>query len=127
MSYFITVSTVTEIERGRGKQVSWEGVPIAIFNCWGAFYAVEDCCTLCGASLADGELKGSMILCSRDKAVFYLPAGNYMGPGNVKPLTTVRLRVEGDEVQVDKGDVHDLDFRPPWLEVASALQGALKE
>ncbi|HEX9879798.1 MAG TPA: nitrite reductase (NAD(P)H) small subunit [Candidatus Binatia bacterium] len=112
MDGFIKVANVGEIEPGKGMLFYHEGVWIAVFNSWGAYFAVEDRCPGCGASLAECEFKGTMITCPTDAAAFYLPAGTYMGPGEMKPLTSFRVWIDREQIKVrPTGVEQDMDDR----------------
>ena len=107
MDGFVTVANVGEIEPGKGMLFYHEGISIAVFNSWGAYFAVQDHCPGCGASLAECEFKGTLITCPSDAAAFYLPAGTYMGPGEIKPLTSFRVRVEKEQIKVKPDDLEN--------------------
>jgi hypothetical protein len=46
MERFVRGPKVDEVARGTGKLFFGEGVPVAVLNAGGAFYAVEDACPL---------------------------------------------------------------------------------
>jgi nitrite reductase/ring-hydroxylating ferredoxin subunit len=41
------------------------GVNVALFNVGGSFYAINDFCMRCGASLAEGCIAGSEVTCRK--------------------------------------------------------------
>ena len=104
MEDFIKVAEVGEIEPGKGKLFRHNGVFIAVFNSWGAYYAVEGHCTGCGAVLSECEFQGSLVTCQSDEAAFYLPAGTYMGLEALRPLISFRVHIDNDQIKVKAAD-----------------------
>ena len=52
----ITVCPVTDLPPGAMRLVEWEDLEIGVFNCGGAYYAIEDRCSHDDGPLAEGEL-----------------------------------------------------------------------
>ncbi len=75
MEDVVKVGNVREIEPGTGRLFRHNGVLTAIFNSWGAYYAVEGHCTCCGASLAECEFRGMLASCPSDATEYYLAVG----------------------------------------------------
>ena len=100
MEDFVKVAEVGEIEPGKGKLFRHNGVFIAVFNSWGAYYAVEGHCPGCGAVLSECEFSGSLVTCSSDAAAFYLPAGTYLGGDALRPLISFRVHIDKDQIKV---------------------------
>ena len=105
MERFIRVARVSEVKAGKGRLAHVAGIgKVAIFSAGGAFYAAQDRCTDDGRSLSEGTVKGTQIECSSDKARFYLPTGECIYPPGIESLKTYKVRIDGDEVQIDLGE-----------------------
>ena len=100
MSDWIDVATVDQLTPGSHKVVDVEGVEAAVFNVGGEFLAIEDICTHDGGELACGDVEGDAIVCPRHGAKFSLRTGEVLAPPAYEPVATLRVRVEGDMVQV---------------------------
>ena len=77
---FTKVATVTEVPPNAGKQVQIGDKAIALFNCDGTFYAIEDTCPHAGASLAEGDLEGTEVYCPWHSARFDVTTGQHLCP-----------------------------------------------
>ncbi len=100
MSEFITVATTDEIKPGERLVVEVNRRWIAIFNIDGQYYAIEDLCTHDGGELADGELIGCEISCTRHGARFDVRTGKVTKPPALVDVPAFEVRVEGDAVQI---------------------------
>ena len=57
------VATTADIPAGSGKVVEAGGKTIAVFNCDGAYYAIENACRHRGGPLGEGSLNGTTVTC----------------------------------------------------------------
>ena len=55
MPEIIDVCTVSELPDGERKLVEWDDLEIGVFNCDGAYFAIEDRCSHDDGPLAEGE------------------------------------------------------------------------
>jgi len=101
MAQFVTVATTDEIKPGENIVFEVGRDWIALFNVDGAYYAIKDVCTHDDGPLADGELHGCEIECPRHGARFDLRTGEVTAPPAVLPVPTYRVRVDGNEIQVE--------------------------
>jgi nitrite reductase/ring-hydroxylating ferredoxin subunit len=77
--------------------------PFDVLVAWaeGEPYAIEDACNHAGASLAEGWLEGSCVICPMHAYVFELATGKLVRPrGLCGDQRTYDTRIEGDEVVV---------------------------
>ncbi len=100
---FTKVATVQEVPPGKGKQVTIQGKVLAVFNCDGTFYAIDDTCPHRGAPLWEGEVQGTEVTCPWHAASFDLKTGSHLSPPAPKGVGCYKVQVVGDEVQVDVG------------------------
>ncbi|MBI3412078.1 MAG: non-heme iron oxygenase ferredoxin subunit [Planctomycetes bacterium] len=98
---FVKASVVGEIAPGKGKQVAVAGKTLAIFNIGGSFFAIDGECTHRGAPLAEGECAGTVVECPWHGARFDLTSGAHLSPPAPRGVTTYKIQIVGDEVQVD--------------------------
>lgn len=99
MSDFVTVAKVGAIEDGTGQAFAVSGRMVAVFNCDGQYYAINDFCPHMGASLAGGYVEGEVVTCPWHAWRFRVTDGTWMD--NPKVATDAyEVRVQGDEIQV---------------------------
>jgi 3-phenylpropionate/trans-cinnamate dioxygenase ferredoxin subunit len=104
MSDFFRVAKVNELPPGGKKLIEVDGVPIALFNVDGEFYAIEDVCTHDGAPLAEGELEGDEIECPRHGARFNVRTGAVLCMPAVEPVESYAVKVKDDDILVSVDD-----------------------
>ena len=61
---FIDVGTIDQIPRGSGRTCHVDDVSVAVFRDGERWFAVDDACLRCGASLVRGTLDGSHVTCA---------------------------------------------------------------
>jgi nitrite reductase/ring-hydroxylating ferredoxin subunit len=98
---FTKVAAVGEIPDGRGKQVTAGGKELAVFNCGGTFYAIDNTCSHSGGPLAEGDCTGTEVLCPWHGAAFDVTTGKHLSPPARRDVAAYKVQVVGDEVQVD--------------------------
>jgi nitrite reductase/ring-hydroxylating ferredoxin subunit len=98
---FVKVATVQEIPPGQAKQVTLPGRTLALFNCDGTYYALDDECPHSGGPLSEGILEGKEVECPWHSARFDVTSGAHLCPPARKGVRAYPVRVVGDEVQVD--------------------------
>lgn len=99
MSDFIPVAKVESIEDGTGQAFNVGGTMVAVFNCGGQYYAINDFCPHMGASLAGGYVEDETITCPWHAWRFRVTDGAWMDNPKVS-TESYEVRVEGDEIQV---------------------------
>lgn len=100
MNQYLKVAEVSELPLGGKKLVEVDGLPVAIFNVDGDFYAIEDVCTHDGGPLAEGELKGDEVECPRHGARFSVRTGVALCMPAVEPIECYKVKIEGDNILV---------------------------
>ncbi len=73
---------------------------LALFNCDGTYYAVDDTCTHAEASLSEGFLQGCEIECPLHGGRFDVRTGKATWSPAFVPVATYAVRVEGSDVLV---------------------------
>jgi nitrite reductase/ring-hydroxylating ferredoxin subunit len=98
---FVKAATLAELPAGKAKQVQLNGKTLALFNAGGTVYAIDDTCPHRGAPLWEGDLAGAEVTCPWHGARFDLTTGGHLCPPAHSGVTTYKVQVVGDEVQVD--------------------------
>lgn len=99
MPDFVTVAKTGELAPGQGKVVEVAGVPVALFNVGGVFYALDNTCPHRGGPLGEGLVDGETVICPWHNWQFSVKTGQHVAAARVGVKTHV-VRVVGDDVQV---------------------------
>ncbi len=102
MSEYVKVASVSDVPLGQARVVQVGETRVALCHVDGAFYAIDDVCTHDGGDLGDGELDGDQIECPRHGARFDVRTGKATAFPAVHPVGTWPVRVEGNDVLVEK-------------------------
>ncbi len=102
MAEFVRVATVDEIVEGTVQAFEVNGQTIALANCGGEFYAINNICSHAYAELAEGEVDTDecTLECPLHGSAFDLATGRPRGLPAIVPVDTYPVQVVGDEVQV---------------------------
>ncbi|RQQ00433.1 non-heme iron oxygenase ferredoxin subunit [Burkholderia stagnalis] len=100
MSNWIDVVRADDLTPGTCRNVNVGGVPVAVFNVGGNYYAIEALCSHEGEPLCGGDLEGEEIVCPLHGSRFSLRTGEALSPPAYEPLATFRVRVADGKVQV---------------------------
>ena len=105
-SEFIEIAAIEDIPTGHAARVEIDGVPIAIFNVNGTFYAVDDTCTHAEAYLSEGELdsEACTVECPLHGSSFNLTTGDPLSLPAVEPVRVHRVVVENGMLRVAIND-----------------------
>jgi len=98
MAEEIKVASVSEIPAGEMKLVEVGGEEIVIANLGGQFVAFANKCTHRGGPLAEGELRGEVVVCPWHSGQFNVRTGEAVAPPPSQPIATYQVRVQGDDV-----------------------------
>lgn len=101
MSERIRIASTRDVPPGGGVAVAVEGLRIAVFHVDGRYYAIDDRCPHAEASLAEGDVDGTVVECPLHGAQFDLTTGRALsGPagGNV---AAYRVHVEGEDLSIE--------------------------
>lgn len=99
----VKVADVADIPEGRGKRLLVKRRPIAVFNCGGKYYAIDDTCTHADASLAEGEFlhDDCQVACPLHGARFDIKTGEALSLPAVTPVETYKVTVDGTAIMVE--------------------------
>ena len=98
----IFVCKTTQISIGQMKKISVDGKDIVIVNIGGNYFAINDTCTHAGASLSEGEIEDSTIICDWHGAQFDCKNGKLIKfPAKINDLEVYNVVVEEDNILVE--------------------------
>ncbi len=93
------VAQKSEILPGTGKVVEVGGKTIAVFNCEGTFYAVDNTCKHRGGPLGEGSLSGTTVTCPWHGWEYNVISGECHMDSSIK-VQKFDVKVEGDDILV---------------------------
>jgi nitrite reductase (NADH) small subunit len=99
MEGYERVAQVGEIQPGTGRLVQVKGKPVALFNVQGRFYAISNTCPHEGGPLAEGRLKGCVVVCPWHELAFDVRTGHGTDGGGYA-VVTYEVTVEGGDVLI---------------------------
>ena len=98
----IFVCKTTKISIGQMKKISVDGKDIVIVNIGGNYFAINDTCTHAGASLSEGKIENSTIICDWHGAQFDCKNGKLIKfPAKIDDLEVYNVIVEEDNILVE--------------------------
>lgn len=102
MAEFTTVAHTADIPDGTAKAFTVNGEFIAVAQCDGEFYAINNICSHAYAELAEGDVDTDecTIECPLHGSQFSLQSGRPRTLPAVVPVKTYAVQVVGDEIQV---------------------------
>ena len=98
MAEFVRVARTTDIIPGESLHVDANGKHVALFNCDGELFAIDDSCTHKGASLSEGGLSGHTVTCPWHRARFDVQTGEVTGLPARESVACYDLRISGNEI-----------------------------
>jgi 3-phenylpropionate/trans-cinnamate dioxygenase ferredoxin component len=99
----IDICPVTELPPGAMRVVEWEDLEIAVVNCAGTLYAIEDRCSHDDGPLAEGVLDEAKctIECPRHGSLFDLRTGAPKTLPAYEPIEIFPVRIDGDLIKLE--------------------------
>lgn len=101
MGNIVEVGKTDDLEPGQGMLVEVEGREIALFNCDGTYYAIDNECTHVGGPLCEGELEGDTVRCPWHGAEYNLKTGEVLRPPAEKGVSSYKVHVEGNTIKIE--------------------------
>ena len=99
MAVLTKIAKTSEIPAGTGKVVEAGGKTIAVFNCEGSFYAVDNTCKHRGGPLGEGSLSGKTVTCPWHGWEYDVSTGACAMDASIT-VQKFAVKVEGDDVLV---------------------------
>jgi nitrite reductase/ring-hydroxylating ferredoxin subunit len=101
MGNLIEVAKTDDLVPGQGMLVEVEGKEIALFNCDGTYYAIDNECTHVGGPLCEGEMEGDVVICPWHGAEFNIKTGEVLCAPAEKPVKSYKVHVEGNRIKIE--------------------------
>ncbi len=95
-----TLCRLSQLPEGRSHLVEIDGEEVAVFRVGDEVHAIENACPHRNGPLAFGELRGSTVFCPLHAWPFDVRTGRCEEFPEAS-VRTFRVRVEGDEVQIE--------------------------
>lgn len=99
MSDFVRVASTQDIPRGEGRAFDLGGKQVAVFNCDGQFYAIDNECKHQGGPLGEGELDGCTVVCPWHGWTYDVTTGHSPDDPDCA-VASYEVKVEGEDVLV---------------------------
>jgi 3-phenylpropionate/trans-cinnamate dioxygenase ferredoxin subunit len=101
---WVTVAKVEDLPEGEMVGATVGDVSVLVANVGGRYLSIGSECTHAACELFEGELdpEEGVVTCECHGSVFDLETGAAVAPPADEPEPVFRVRVEGDEVQVEK-------------------------
>lgn len=96
---FAKVAQTSEITAGTGKALEAGGKTIAVFNCDGTFYAIDNTCKHRGGPLAEGVVSGTSVSCPWHGWEYDIKTGQCTMDASIT-VQTFDVKVAGDDILV---------------------------
>jgi nitrite reductase/ring-hydroxylating ferredoxin subunit len=101
MSEFVTIGRAGEVEEGEMRAYEVAGHRVAVARVESTLHAFGDTCTHRQCSLAEGDLDGTVVTCPCHGSQFEATSGEVLAGPAQDPVPAYRVRVTGDELQVE--------------------------
>ena len=99
MAVLTKVAKTADIPAGTGKAVEVGGKMIAVFNCDGTFYAVDNVCKHRGGPLGEGSLAGTTVTCPWHGWQYDVTSGACQMDPSIA-VQQFDVKVEGDDLLI---------------------------
>ena len=99
MAVLTKVAKTSEIPVGSGKVVEVGGKTVAVFNCEGTFYAIDNTCKHRGGPLGDGSLSGTTVTCPWHGWEYNVTSGECTADRSIT-VQKFDVKVEGDDILI---------------------------
>ena len=93
------VARPEDIPPGTGRVVNVDGRLVALFNCSGAYYAIDNQCPHRGGPLGKGTVEGQTVVCPWHGWSFDVTSGVNIDTGRIR-VACFEVAVEGGVIQV---------------------------
>ena len=99
MAQLTKVATKADIPVGSSKVIEVEGKTIALFNCDGTFYAIDNTCKHRGGPLGEGSLASTTVTCPWHGWEYDVSSGACQMDQSIK-VQQYDVKVDGDDILV---------------------------
>ena len=114
------VAHIDDLQDGEMKEVSVGDTNVLLSRVDGTYYAIQAHCSHYGASLAQGALSGTRVICPWHHACFDVTTGQHREAPGVDGLPTYSVTIEDDRVMVQLPDEQQETVAPTLTTQASS-------
>ncbi|HEX8963666.1 MAG TPA: non-heme iron oxygenase ferredoxin subunit [Rhodocyclaceae bacterium] len=97
---WIEIASVDAFPPGTCRTLEVDGLPVAVFNVEGNYFAISDTCTHETQTLSDGFIEDHEVVCPRHGSRFSLITGAALSPPAYEPIATFPVRIEDGMVKL---------------------------
>jgi 3-phenylpropionate/trans-cinnamate dioxygenase ferredoxin subunit len=99
----IDVCLLSELPPGQSRLVEHDSLEIGVFNCDGAYYAIEDRCSHDDGPLAEGpfDAEACTVECPRHGSIFDLKTGRPKTLPAYVPVDTFPVIIDQDMIKLE--------------------------
>jgi len=103
MPEIVDVCPVNELAPGEMRLVEHDSIEIGVFNCDGAYYAIEDRCSHDDGPLAEGVLdpEACTVECPRHGSIFDLKTGRPRTLPAYEPVDTFPVIIDENMIKLE--------------------------
>jgi 3-phenylpropionate/trans-cinnamate dioxygenase ferredoxin subunit len=101
---FVKACALADIPDEGALAVEIEDTPIAVVRTGKDVFALRDVCSHAEVALSEGEVYDHTIECWLHGSCFDLRTGKPTNPPATQPVSTYRVKIEGDDVYVSLGE-----------------------
>ena len=103
MPEIIDICPVSELPPGAMRVVEWDDLEIAVVNCAGQLFAIEDRCSHDDGPLCEGDFdrEAGVVICPRHGANFDIRSGRALTLPAYEPVDVYPVRVVDGIVKVE--------------------------
>ncbi len=93
------IGKTSDFPPGKMHKISVDGKDVLVLNLDGSYYAIDDTCTHMGASLTEGQLEGSTVICGWHGANFDCKSGKLEKfPAKINDIKSYKVVIESNDV-----------------------------
>ena len=99
---FVCAAKARDIAPGQIREISVDGITIALANVGGQFHALSNTCLHRGGPLGQGSLQGNLVTCPWHGWTFDVTSGK-VSPNQTAGVACYPVEPRGEDVYVDVG------------------------
>ena len=114
------IAHLDDLADGEMKEITVQDTAILLSRVDGKYYAMQGHCSHYGASLAQGALYGTRVICPWHHACFDVTSGRHQEAPGLDSLPTYEVTIEGDKVMISLPTNPNETVAPPMVTAATS-------
>jgi nitrite reductase/ring-hydroxylating ferredoxin subunit len=98
----VRIGSAKDVRNGQMRMFTVAGTDVNVTNAGGHLYAFDDTCTHMGCSLANGNLKGTVVTCACHGSQFDVKTGAVVRGPAQRPVRSRTVQVVGEDLLADE-------------------------